>query len=368
MTSRVFRWLRAADLQPDNEMVDTRTKVVETLDARIRASEDYKLLIECITAAVGGCERLGQESLICKTLLECIGEQQPAFDGSLSASGLHLRMLCCLTIGELFSGGVGEELELLAASLVLPGIAVKPNEAGRHLNTCFEELGKLAHEELQTQAVKSRERKETNLAPINALKTHFEDPPTFNKHLLPALLGLIKGLDKQREQDREELEVMWWLYNGFSVRLGKLVAFPTPSLQAAMAVGCEIADLVNPPATAGIRELVGAATARDRTSAQLKAKPIAKVLSDLGVIGRELLLPVDLSVGKFVLGAGVLLPLTWLCIRLDDSGGATGWEAEFEAKTGLQAKREFGPAELATQVFMERQAQRTYQLIVGERA
>lgn len=365
MTSRVFRWLRAADLQPDNEMVDTRTKVVETLGARIRASEDYNLLIECIAAAVGGCERLGQESLICKTLLECIGEQQPAFDGSLSASGLHLRMLCCLTIGELFSGGVGEELELLAASLVLAGLGVKPKESGQHLNAIFEELEGLANEELQSQAVESRERKETDMAPFNALKTHFEDPSTFNKNLLPALLGLIKGLEKQREQDQEELEVMWWLYNGFSVRLGKLVASPTPSLLAAMAVGCEIADRVNPPATAGICELVGAATVRNRTSTQLKAKPIAKMLSDLDVTGRELLLPVDVSVREFVRGAGVLLPLTWLCIRLDDSGGATGWEAEFQAKTGLAAKSEFGPAELAIQVFVERQAQRIYKSIVG---
>jgi len=45
------------------------------------------------------------------------------------------------------------------------------------------------------------------------------------------LKGVFQGLQKQHESDREELEVMWWLYNGFSDRLGKQVKATPPHLQ-----------------------------------------------------------------------------------------------------------------------------------------
>jgi len=60
----------------------------------------------------------------------------------------------------------------------------------------------------------------------------------------------------------------------------------------------------------------------------------------------------------------MLLPLSWLCLRLQESQGASGWEAELQSKTGLAADHELTPGELAAQVFLERQAQRVYQSIV----
>jgi hypothetical protein len=36
MLSKVYEWLRAADLKPDDAMVTSRTKVVEELEKKIR--------------------------------------------------------------------------------------------------------------------------------------------------------------------------------------------------------------------------------------------------------------------------------------------------------------------------------------------
>ena len=84
-------------------------------------------------------------------------------------------------------------------------------------------------------------------------------------------------------------------------------------------------------------------------------------MSELGEAGRELLLPDAEHVRSFARGTGSLLPLTWLCIRLDDCQGASGWEADLQLKAGLTADRQLDPSELAAQVFAERQAQRVYQ-------
>jgi len=58
MISKVYEWLRAADLKPDDQMVTTRAKAVQDLETKIREADDYDLLFGVVTAAVGGCERL----------------------------------------------------------------------------------------------------------------------------------------------------------------------------------------------------------------------------------------------------------------------------------------------------------------------
>lgn len=362
MLSKVYEWLRAADLNPDDGMVATRTKAVEDLEKRIREAKNYTLLHGTVTAAVGGCERLGEQSPTFGTLLECVRTQQPAFPAAVSENSLHLRMLCCLALGELLSSE-GEEAdndELMAASLLVAGLGLKPKETGRHLDDVFDELAQIARAKLQEQAVWLRERQPLDWTEFKALESVTGDPTTFNQKLLPVVRGLIEGLEREHQSDREELEVMWWLYNGYSDRLGKQLK-PATVFLAATAIGCEIADRVAPPATVGLNELVAQAAVRDRTAAQSKAKSIDKIVAELGDTGRRLLLPDAEHVRKFAQRTGALLPLTWLCMRLEESQGVSGWEAELQSKTGLTAERELTPNELAAQVFAERQAQRVYQ-------
>lgn len=362
MISKVYEWLRAADLQPDDQMVTTRTKAVEDLEKKIREAKDYGLLLGTVTVAVGGCERLGEKSPAFGTILGCVRTQSPAFPSAIAENGLHLRMICCLGLGELLTSnddGEPDNEELMVASLLVPGLGLKPSEAGRHLDKVFDELGGVARANLQKQAVSLRERVDLDWKDFDGLKATETEPPTFNRQLLPALKDLIKGLQKQQELDREELEVMWWLYNGYSERLRKQIKSATTAL-AAVAIGCELADRVALPATVGLSELVIQAAVRERPAAQIKAKPIEKIVSELGETGRRLLLPAEDHVRKFVQVTATQFPLTWLCLRLEESHGTSGWEAELLTKTGLTSDRELSPGELAAQVFSERQAQRVY--------
>lgn len=275
-------------------------------------------------------------------------------------------MICCLGLGELLNSDEDEASdgdELLSSSLLVSGLALKPKEAGRHLDTVFEDLGSTARANLQKQAVTLRERVDLNWKDFDGLTASAGDPPTFNQALLPAVKGLFQILQKQHESDREELEVLWWLYNGYSEYLAKQVKSATPHL-AAMAIGVELADRIAPPATIGMTELVTQAAVRDRTAAQLRAKPLGKIVSEIGEQGRKLLLPSAEHVRKFARTTGMLLPLSWLCVRLEESQGASGWEAELQAKTGLASDHQMTPGELAAQAFAERQAQRVYGSLV----
>lgn len=367
MLKKTFEWLRAADLKPDDNMVATRTKAAGDFMELIRASEDFRLLVGSVCAAVGGCERLGEQSSVVATVLECVRAQQPAFPGALSENALHLRLVCCLGLGELLETP-DEDLDsykLMAASLLLAGLGVKAKEGGRHLDSVFDELGDAARANLQTQAVAAREQQDLDWDRFEELGKIVGDPPNFFKKLLPFLREMIETLDKRNQFDREELEVMWWLYNGYSDRLGRPIRQAAPFLAAA-AIGCEVADRVVPPATAGLSELVAQAAARDRTSAQTKAKTLDKIVTDLGGDGWALLLPRSDSVTRLVRVAPPILPLTWLCMRLKESNGASGWDEESKSKTGLTSDRELTPSALADQVFVERQAQRMYQSLAKE--
>lgn len=363
MLKKAFEWLRAADLNPDDNMVATRIKAAGDFKDRIRKSKDYGLLVGSICAAVGGCEKLGEHSSAVAIALECVRAQQPAFPGALSENALHLRMVICLGLGELLeqSDEDSDNYELMAASLLLSGLGVKPKEVGRHLDNVFAELGARARATLQTQAVAVRAQKDLDWKKFNDMEGATGDPAAFLKKLVPLLREMIETLDRRGQCDREELEVMWWLHNGYSDRLGKPIKQASPLLAAA-AIGREVADRVKPPSTLGLSELVAQAAVRDRTPFQAKPKTLEKIVRDLGV-GRTLLLPDSESVKRLVRESPPILPLTWLCMRLEESQGASGWEAELAAKTGLVADRELSPSDLAAQVYLERQAQRVYQIL-----
>jgi hypothetical protein len=61
-----------------------------------------------------------------------------------------------------------------------------------------------------------------------------------------------------------------------------------------------------------------------------------------------------------------VLPLTWIAIKVADSGVTSGWEKEFTTRTGIKAAVKVTPHSLAEQVFAERTAQRLLSYIGGE--
>ena len=132
MLKNTYEWLRAADLKPDDQVVANRTQAVQELLTRIKKSEDYELLTQCVAAVVGGFEnRFIAESNTVQTVVDCIRKFQPAFPAALSENGLELRMCCALSVGELFGEadrGTSEHEALIGALLLVAGVGARPLE------------------------------------------------------------------------------------------------------------------------------------------------------------------------------------------------------------------------------------------------
>jgi hypothetical protein len=90
-----------------------------------------------------------------------------------------------------------------------------------------------------------------------------------------------------------------------------------------------------------------------------------KIIAETDSAAWGLLIPQD---GAASLGNDypAIFPLTWLCRRLQDSQGATGWAQEFEAKTRLDPAEKLDPNAIAVQAFRERIAQRQYASLTEE--
>jgi len=131
---------------------------------------------------------LGEQTPAFATILNCVHTQNPAFPSAIAENGLHLRIICCLGLGELLNSAEDETSdrdELLSSSLLVSGLGLKQKEAGRHLDAVFDELGGLARANLQKQAVALREREELDWDDLDALKASVGDPSVFNQKLLP---------------------------------------------------------------------------------------------------------------------------------------------------------------------------------------
>src|SRR5208282_352861 len=104
MLKNTYEWLRAADFKPDDQVVANRTQAAQELLSRIKKSEDYDLLTQCVAGVVGGFEnRFTTESSTVQTVVDCIRTFQAAFPAGLSENALELRICCALSVGELFT-------------------------------------------------------------------------------------------------------------------------------------------------------------------------------------------------------------------------------------------------------------------------
>lgn len=361
MLKKTFEWLRIAHAKPDNETVDARQKAVGEILARVDQAKDLSLLSAVVTGTVAGLEcAYTSQSPQVASLVESIRKFQPAFPAELSENALDLRVTCALALGELLVRGPKKGApfrSVLPAALFVAGDGVRPVDGGKHLADALKGIASEAWRVLEAEAVSVRERQEVDLDELAGIEVP-NDAPTFWKNLLPALQSCFTTLQDQVRADQEELEVLSWFYREHSDTFAK----PLRDLSAhyaALACGSEVGDRILLPPHRGVYHMIVSAVTRGRgKKGELDELPWAKVASALDEQARNLLAPDDDQVTAFVGTAAPILPVTWLAVRLKDSQGAPGWEAEFERKTGLKADVGIKPGAFAEQVFKERVAQR----------
>jgi len=367
MLKRAFEWHRVVNPNPSDEMVEKRKASAHALLEHLTGASDYNLLFSCIAGVVNGFDsKLHQESAIVKLAVDLIRKSQPAFPEDLSENAMDVRMLCATAIGEILSLRLQNDTETdnrsaLIASLITSALAVRQPLTDKHLNAVLKELVVVSRDVSERDSLERRNREAFSFDGFNEIKT--AALPAFWSSLLPEIQRCVQHLQQQADVDREELDVLWWMYTGFSVTTKCPLDDLNPGA-ISFCCGAELANLVVTPPTRSAREMV-TRVIRDhrqkKTSSEISLK---QLVADWTPELWPLLAPNDGKLKMIVQACPVLFPLSWICIRLHESQGTSVWGEELNKKTGIPEGRELSFEHWGIQVFNERIAQRTCAKVV----
>jgi len=257
-----------------------------------------------------------------------------------------------LTIGEILVRGAtnpdrGESL--LAASLLSSALGIRPVPSERFLKRILEELHTAAASLLAADASRKRDRAVLPLDNFDQMP----DVPALQK----GLKAYVAEVRKQTAADREELNVLWWMFTAHSSTVGKPIAELERPV-AALSCGGELANLVEVPPTPSTTQMVARAVKFGCKASELKPRALTEMTSSWDPKLASLLISGDAATQKLIEDYSCLMPISWLCRRLRDSQFSADWKTEFERRTGISTGHQISPVELAIQVFNERIAQR----------
>ncbi|MEZ6103874.1 MAG: GTPase-associated system all-helical protein GASH [Pirellulaceae bacterium] len=360
MISKTFDWLRTTEIQPSNDDVESQHAIVSSLLTELDDDNDIGTLLSLVAAACSGIStQVASDQEYGQSLIEVAKQHRPAISSNVTEIALELRITCLITLGEFVTRkSVKEEwwqAKPLASLLYLSGVGLRDSE-GAQLDGIREEIAIAASSNVQANAASVRTRKTVKNDPFHELSEP-ADFPTFWSELKPVLVACLQTIQQAANADRDELEVLWWLYGRFSEIHGKPIA-KLSSFEAAIAAASELVDRSLVPAHPTLRTMIVNAALEGRTKASLKEKELAAVVGKWRENDLNLLTPKSGKVRELSVEFPMLMPLTWIAVKCADSGVRTGWEAEFEMKSRLDAKLSVSPELLASQTFVERTAQR----------
>lgn len=360
MISKTFDWLRTTEIQPSNEDVETQNAIVTSLLAGLDKEKDVDSLLSLVAAASGGiAPEVTTDQKYGQSLIEVTREHRPAVSSNLNENALELRITCLISLGEFLTRtpakGAWLQAKPLAGLLFLSGNGLRSSE-GSHLEAIRDEIANAASGVVQKKAARVRTRTNVTAESFNEV-TEPTDLTTFWTELKPILASCMDTIQQAAKADRDELEVLWWLYGRFSETHGKPITKLT-SFEAAIATASELVDRSLTPAHPSLRTMIVDATVSGRSKASVKPKELNAIVSKWRENDMMLLGPTTNNVTDFSRDFPKLLPLSWLAVKCMESGVNTGWESEFEMKSRLDAKLSVSPELIASQAFTERAAQR----------
>ena len=355
MLNRVFEWYQLVNPTPTSEVIEHRKASASSLVTTILESENHDLLIQSVAGTVSGLDGgFTNESPLVQAIVKAIRDHQAAFPEDLSENALELRVCCALAIGEILVRSATKSDRgdsLLAASLLSSALGIRPVPNEHFLKRILEELHTAAESVLATDASRMRERTALPLDNFDKLT----DVPAIQK----ALKAYVAEVQKQPAADREELNVLWWMFTAYSSTVGKPIAELERPV-AALCCGGELANLVEIPSTSSTAQMVARAVKSGCKPSELKAAALSQMTSSWDHKLVSLLIPGNDATQKLIEDYPCLMPISWLCRRLRDSQFAADWKTEFERRTGIATGHQISPVALAIQVFNERIAQRIH--------
>lgn len=360
MLSRAFEWYRIVHVQPTSQTIDNRKATVRDVVKTIDEAQNLDLALACAAGVVTGFHpNFTQDSSVVQSLVGAIRAHESAFPQDLSENALELRACAALALGEILvrkGDQAPDPGALLVASVLRSGLGARPAAKGKHLKHLLDDLDGAAAKVLASGALSSRRRFVKLAQRFEKLAAEPADLPTAWKSLVPALTAAMKEIAQGSAIDREELNVLWWMFGAASTTTGQPLA-GMPAGAAVLCCGAELGGQCLVPPTSSLEAMVRRAYETGRK--QLTDKSIEQVAADWDGKLLKVLVP-DEDARGLARTYPSLFPLSWLCDRLLASQGAADWAAEFGRVTGIPASHTRPPSDWAIQAFRERVAYRMH--------
>ncbi len=369
MLDNIYEWERLVHPTPTDEMIISRKAIVASILTSFDSKKEVNEAIRLVSAAVTGLNpSIPADVDYAALLTKVTKEHQQAFPSSLAENKLDLQLSASLVVGEVLTrkqpkGAWKESIDLMAG-LTAAAHGMLASAEGMHLKLVQDALVAQANTLLARKANQIRERPEYEPEALD----HFSAPgdlTSFWNGLKPILENTLSSMARASSIDRDELEVLWWLYNDssttFSKKLSELNAY-----EVAFSTPIELIDRGLCPAPMSLKNIIHGLV----TLAEKRAKPTNKTLKSLfggwtsAIITS--LSPQDDGVRVASLTCPKVLPLTWIANKVAEAGVVAGWEEEFGARTTLNTTRRVTPSVIAEQVFAERTVQRLLLPLCGE--
>jgi hypothetical protein len=361
MLSKVFEWSRVIHPVPDDDFVAKRTAVVSALVAAFSSNVDRLIDCACV-ASIGVMPRFSQQSEIVSHVIAAIRKEQPATPESLLENQLNIRTCCSLVVGELASrvnekNGISAESEMMLA-IISAALANKPLPPQRHMREMLSELLAVCRRAFN-HASEYRHQRFALGHSINEIQ-EAADVPAFWKGAKPQLLALVDAIEQNEAVDREELDTLWWAFNGASSATDRPFAEMRAG-EAALRSAHELSELIVVPPLPNTRFLLRRVLTTGRPAEDLDGRGLREQISEWGNAAADQFLPKGDKVADLVRNNPAVFPVSWACQRTVD--GATNL-SEMKKITLWDPAAKVRPETLAFQAFEERIAQRLYQTFV----
>lgn len=361
MLSRVYEWYRIVSPQPSSDTVDKRTTSATDLVNAMDEADDLDLVLGCAQGVVAGFDSgFSQTSPAVQAIVGAIKGRDSAFPQDLTENAIELRSLAAIAIGELLvrnKDDAPDPSAKLVAAVLQSGLHLRPASKSRFVKQLLDELLGASQVRSAHAAQRSRQRSATIGQLVQNLPDAPTDPVAGMKAMTAALKTTAKELTRQAAIDREELDILWWIFSGSSATTGAAFS-EMPIGAAALACGAELGGMCLLPPSANLDAMVRKTLSSGRTKSP-PDRTLEKIAGEWDIPLQQLLVSGDSA--ATAQNYPVLFPLTWLSDRLLSSQGAPGWAAEFEKKTGLSALASYSHTTIAEQALRERIALREHQ-------
>ena len=338
MLNRLSDFYRIVNPEPSDALITQRREAIVSFLEQLSKRELQYACVDIAAFGLGPSPSTAQAEAA-KAIIAAIQVPQPSFSSDIGANVLDVRVFAGVALGEYLLAQT--ETEAITAALVISALGTRVPPQERYLAEFVLALQQVAQGSIEAAGRAGRERPELDMDAFQGT-----DVPTITRSINDVLNKFKDAVDKNLRADREELQVLWWVFGGYSTRLGE--QFESLDLpQRILASATELADLVIVPPMKASNQFLNAVLREDRPlTLRHLIEPLTSVVLE-SVAGRRAQMSVVLS------GNPALLPLSWLCCRRLESGMVTGWEGEFEQKTHISVSDERSASSWARQVFNE---------------